>query len=245
MLRIHLVAAVAALCVTSAATAQGTIPELRVGTPATGRLPSDSAHVTYRFVAAAGDRLRLAMRSDSFDTVVEVGRLQDGEWVSVDTNDDADGTNSRLSLVMGAAGEYRIRAKAYEEGSEGPFTLDLTSESDPTCCAPALGVAVDYPGSLDDDDRAAPAGERYEPYLLHGRAGEEWIVTMRSTAFAPQLHIGRWTGGAFQELVAGAPSAGSSRAVIRFPADGEYLIMASANDAAARGNFRIVVDRSR
>jgi hypothetical protein len=223
------------------------VPELRVGAATTGHLGADSGQVTYRFAADAGDRLRLTLSSDSFDTVVEVGRVQEGEWVPVDSNDDADGTNSRLSLVIGSAGEYRVRARAYEEGSSGPFRLELSSESDPTCCAAAIGPAVDYPGLLDDDDRSTEAGAPYEPYLLHGRAGEAWMVTMRSSAFAPQVRIGRWTSGAFQELVAGTATPGppaASTAVLRFPADGDYLVMASARDRSARGPYRIVVERS-
>jgi hypothetical protein len=222
--------------------AQVAIPEVRIGAPVTGHLPADSAQVTYRFTAAAGDRLGFAMKSDSFDTVLEVGRLRNDEWVSVGENDDADGTNSRLSLVIDSAGEYRILARAFEAGSEGPFTLEMTSESDPTCCAPKLSLAVDAPGVLTDDDRPTDAGGRFDPFLLRGLAGQEVAVTMRTTAFTPRLRIGRWVGGAFQEIAAGTAAGATSRAVVRFPAEGEYLVMATAADTSGRGLYRIAVD---
>jgi len=238
--RILLPLVVAGCGVTSAA-AQA-LPEVRLGTPVTGRMHADSAQITYRFTAAARDRLRLTMQSDSFDTVVEVGRLRDGEWTRVGFNDDADGTNSRLSFVIGEAGEYRILAKPYDEGSEGPFTLELSSEADPTCCAVPLSPAVDYPGALSEDDRI-DGGLPYDAYLLRGRAGEQVVVTMRSAAFAPRVRIGRWTGGALEELAVSAGSGGEARAVLRFPADGDYLMMATAGSASARGPYRILVER--
>jgi hypothetical protein len=237
------IAALLALIAGSTASVQAqAVPELRVAAPVTGRMHADSGQITYRFTASAGDRLRFSMRSDSFDTVVEVGRMRGGEWASEGVNDDFEGTNSRLSVVIDSAGEYRVLAKPYEEGSEGPFTLEMTSESDPTCCAPTLSTAVDHGGILADDDRAAETGARFDPYLISARAGQELVVTMRSSAFAPRVRVGRWTGGAFLELGAGSGTGGESRVSFRFPADGEYLVMASAVDATARGGYRIVVD---
>lgn len=240
MTRAFLITA-ATLFAAASASAQA-LPEVRVGTPVNGRLHADSTEVRYRFTAATGDRLRLTMRSDSFDTVVEVGSVRQGEWTQLGFNDDADGTNSRLSLVVEEAGEYLILAKPYEEGSEGPFVLEMTSEADPTCCAVPLSPAVDYPASLDEDDRL-DGGNLYDPYLLHGRAGEQVVVIMRSSAFAPRVRIGRWAGQALEELAAGASTGAESRAVVRFPADGEYLLMATAADPSARGAYRIVIER--
>jgi hypothetical protein len=75
--------------------------------------------------AASGERLRIRMSSDEFDTYLAVGRL-DGTWFeSIAENDDEEGagtTDSLLEFTAPAAGHYVVRASAYGGGT-GSYTI--------------------------------------------------------------------------------------------------------------------------
>jgi hypothetical protein len=75
--------------------------------------------------AASGERLRIRMSSDDFDTYLAVGRL-DGAWFeSIAENDDEEGagtTDSLLEFTAPAAGHYVVRASAYGGGT-GSYTI--------------------------------------------------------------------------------------------------------------------------
>ncbi|TVR66013.1 MAG: hypothetical protein EA422_02775 [Gemmatimonadales bacterium] len=76
----------------------------------------------------AGDRLEIRMRSDDFDTVLSLGREEaDGFYRELAFNDDApdDGLNSLIEFQLPADGTYLIRARAFNAGSTGRYTLEV------------------------------------------------------------------------------------------------------------------------
>jgi len=77
----------------------------------------------WTFRGEAGQRVRIAMRSDAFDTYLAVGQMSGGvfqEWAS---NDDAEGTNSIVELALPASGEVVVRATSFGSGITGRYTL--------------------------------------------------------------------------------------------------------------------------
>ncbi|HEX7240367.1 MAG TPA: hypothetical protein VF263_08890 [Longimicrobiaceae bacterium] len=83
----------------------------------------------YLYVGKAGERLIITLRSEAFDTYLHLGKVQDGKFSSIDTEDDgAGGTDSLMAATLPADGEYVIRVNSLHK-SAGPYTLKVESTS--------------------------------------------------------------------------------------------------------------------
>jgi len=76
---------------------------------------------TLDFSFAAGERVVFNMKSDDFDAYLEVRRA-DGTVVASD-DDGGSGTNARVVFRAPAAGDYKVRARGYDDDASGPFVL--------------------------------------------------------------------------------------------------------------------------
>src|SRR5688572_2722527 len=81
----------------------------------------------YTIQGRAGQRLSVAMESEDFDTYLRLGRLGDGGFEELASDDDGadDGTNSRLRYTLPDDGEYVVQATSFGEGT-GAYTLSLS-----------------------------------------------------------------------------------------------------------------------
>lgn len=110
---------------------------IRRGQTVTGALSSTDAelddgrwHDAYAYTGRAGERIRIAAASDDFDTVVILGRMVDGEFEQLDSNDDAedgDGTDSVLEVELPDDGRYVIQVTAFAADSGGDYRLTVGS----------------------------------------------------------------------------------------------------------------------
>jgi hypothetical protein len=103
------------------------------GQEASGQLGDDERDADHRYFqqwsyrAAGGETVRIRMRSDEFDTMLVLGRLEGGVFRELVRNDDSgdDGSNSFIEYHVPAAGELRIRATSFDGGATGRYTLRL------------------------------------------------------------------------------------------------------------------------
>jgi hypothetical protein len=96
-------------------------------TSSDAKLGDDSYYRDYTYQGRAGERLTVTLRSAAFDTYLHVGRLDNGRFVSIDTDDDgAGGTDSKLEVTLPSDGTYVIRANSLSAGASGAFTLTLS-----------------------------------------------------------------------------------------------------------------------
>lgn len=82
----------------------------------------------YAYTARAGERLRVELRSADFDAYVIVGRMVDGEFQEIASNDDAEsgeGLDSLLEVELPEDGRYVIQATSFSPGSEGGYELSV------------------------------------------------------------------------------------------------------------------------
>jgi len=94
----------------------------------TDQMLADSSYFdTYTYQGRQGERVRIAMSSGDFDTYLSIGQVVDGRYVEVEKNDDADGTNSVIEVVLPRAGAYQIRANALYKHQTGSYTLQIAS----------------------------------------------------------------------------------------------------------------------
>ena len=92
----------------------------------TDQMLGDSSYYdTYTYQGRQGERVRIAMTSSSFDTYLSIGQVVDGRYQEVEKNDDADGTNSVIDVVLPRTGTYQIRANSYLKHQTGSYTLQL------------------------------------------------------------------------------------------------------------------------
>ena len=85
-------------------------------------------HDAYAYTGRAGERIRISLSSDEFDTVLILGRVVDGEFRELETNDDADdgdGTDSRITLELPEDGRYVIQATSFRARTEGAYRLTV------------------------------------------------------------------------------------------------------------------------
>jgi hypothetical protein len=107
---------------------------IAAGEEVTGRLEEtdaalddDSYYEYWIYPASAGDRLKIRMASEDFDTMVAFGRIVNGAFEEMSANDDGpDGTNSELDVSVPRAGEYAVRASSLGAALFGAYTLTVT-----------------------------------------------------------------------------------------------------------------------
>ncbi|HEV3048775.1 MAG TPA: PPC domain-containing protein [Longimicrobium sp.] len=97
--------------------------ELREGD---SELEDGRLYDAYVYTARAGERLRIQLRSEDFDAYLIVGRMVDGEFQEIASNDDAEGGEDLHSLVeveLPEDGRYVIQATSFSPASEGAYEL--------------------------------------------------------------------------------------------------------------------------
>ncbi len=100
--------------------------------------------------------------------------------------------------------------------------------------APTLGPVTQ--GALAQGDQTLDSGEFQDTYQVRGRAGQQLVVRMRSTAFDPYLMV-RGPGN-FAEDNDDAPGGGVDAELnVRLPADGTYQVVATSFRSGERGAY--------
>jgi hypothetical protein len=97
--------------------------ELAVSDP---QMDDDSHYDLWKFTGRQGEKLVITMKSTVFDTYVALGRMENGEFAQVESNDDgAGGTDSKIEYTLESDGEYAIRANSLFSKGLGSYTLNL------------------------------------------------------------------------------------------------------------------------
>lgn len=221
---------------------------LTLGVEAEGRLSPDDAedpagvrHDAWRVTLAEGQRIEVVMRSDAFDTYLQVGTEGPGGLETLVEDDDGlgEGTDSRATLTAERAGDYLIHARALGEG-EGDYTLvvrEIAPDPAPTPLSPASGAIQ---GEIDDDD-PSDAGRHFDAWAVSGVEGRRARFVMRSGDFDTYLEIGA-AGETFEAEASDDDGLGEgtdSRLDFVFPTTGDYILRTSPLGAGSDGLYSI------
>lgn len=96
-----------------------------------------SFYDAYRFQAAEGERVRITLTSNEFDTFIYLGQMVDGVFVGDLQDDDGlSDLNSRLDFTADGRGEYVLRVRSYGPGETGEYVLSV----EPVSAADSEGV---------------------------------------------------------------------------------------------------------
>lgn len=87
-------------------------------------LDDDSFYDYWSYRGRAGERVRVSMSSEDFDTFLAVGTLAGGEFELLESNDDGEeGTNSVIEVAIPAGGVLVIRTNSLSGGDTGAYRL--------------------------------------------------------------------------------------------------------------------------
>lgn len=204
----------------------------------------------YSFTAREGQRIVATLNSDAFDTFLELfseNTPDNGGRYVVDSDDDGagEGTDSRLTYTVTAAGAYTLEARAFTSEGEGAYTLTL-EEAAPEPEAITLNYGATIQGEIVDADPRDDENRGFDAYRFRGEMGNRVQLIMRSGDFDTYLQIGS-PDGDFYALASDDDGLGEgtdSRLNYILPSTGEFVVRASPLNADADGLYSLeLVDR--
>ncbi|MFC0633232.1 PPC domain-containing protein [Brevundimonas balnearis] len=198
----------------------------------------------YAFEAAAGQTVRIGMRSADFDAYLALTDV-DGQELAFDDDGAGFGTDARIVHTFDAAGTYLIEARAFGGEAEGGYTLELEDVPPPPPPTP-LSFGQRLEGEIDEDSPEDAEGRRYRDFVVQGEAGRRLQAVLRSGDFDSYLRIGR-PGDAFEALAEDDDGLGEgldSRLMFTPEETGEYILRVSPLGSGSTGLFAVeITDR--
>jgi hypothetical protein len=123
----------------------------------------------FKFDAKAGQRYKIVMRADEFDSYLSVARLVNGLTDYMASDDDGAGnSNARLRWTAKDAGTYYLIAQSLKEDGVGAFTVRLDTAPAVVIVPPkAVTLGETLNGELADTDPLVDGkGAYYDLYKL-------------------------------------------------------------------------------
>ncbi|MDI6623604.1 MAG: PPC domain-containing protein [Brevundimonas sp.] len=208
-----------------------------------GKSESDTPADAWRFEGQEGQRVRIDMTSDDFDTYLE---LFDENRVSLDEDDDGgpEGTNSRMTVTLPRTGSYIIEARAFSDGT-GDYSLSII-EVQPDRPPEPIAFGASLQGEIGEGDPRDDEDRGYDAFTFSGVEGQRIQAIMRSGDFDTYLQIGK-ADGEFTALASdddGLMEGTDSRLNFTLPEDGDYVLRALPLGSDAEGLYALeLIDR--
>ncbi|HUX12297.1 MAG TPA: hypothetical protein VMW87_04675 [Spirochaetia bacterium] len=187
--------------------------------------PSDS----YLLHGEAGSRVTIRLESTDFDPVL---RIQDKSGVQTESDDKSDDNrNSELSSTFNQAGDLAIYVYGTDSDSRGAYTLSVVEGPAPTTLLPGARTE----GTLDGTDEMVD-GSYVDHYLLAGRSGETFTISLESESFDAYLVLIDPQGQRTENDDATEETTDSA-VTYTFDQDGNVEILASSYDSSSTGAY--------
>jgi hypothetical protein len=191
------------------------------------------------------------MRSTAFDSYLALGRIEDGSFNALESDDDTGGgDDAQVSYRISRDGEYAIRANSLFSNVTGAYTIRLeTGEAPPPVPVTTQNIRYGQTvnGELATSDPQMDDDSHFDLWKFTGRQGEKIVVTMRSGAFDTYLALGRMEQGEFSQIESNDDGGGGTDSKIEFTleADGEYVIRANSLFEKGLGAYSLHLARGR
>ena len=223
------------------ASATASSSTLELGGAVRGNLASTSD--TYTIEAREGQRMRISLSSEAFDTIL---RITGPDGFSAE-NDDAPGAqtlNSLLDVELPASGTYRVTVASYGNEGRGRYRLAAMDPANPVPGgAPAVAMGQTVTGTLTPSDETSLTGQYVDYYAFSGRAGQRVTFDLGGrggdldTLLSVYLPDGREeTNDDFN-----ASESFDSRLSITLPSDGTYHVAASSFAPGTTGDYALTI----
>ncbi|MBH5321777.1 pre-peptidase C-terminal domain-containing protein [Aurantiacibacter sediminis] len=201
----------------------------------------DRGTATYTLEGRAGQRVRIALSSSQFDTVLRMT----GPGGFSEENDDAPsgGTlNSEIETVLPADGTYRLVVGAYGNQGSGPFRLAAMDPANPAPGgAAAIAMGQTITGTLRQNDQTSLTGQYVDYYAFTGRAGESVTFDLGAPEVDTVLSVYLPDGRQESNDDYNASESFDSRLSITLPTDGTYHVAASSFSPGETGEYSLTI----
>ncbi|MBL4582149.1 MAG: pre-peptidase C-terminal domain-containing protein [Gammaproteobacteria bacterium] len=197
---------------------------------------------TYNFEGRPGQSVTLDLRSDEFDTYL-ILRQPNGEAL---TNDDADGSNSRIEVILSEAGNYEVVVSSFAGGETGEYRLniaEITDQSDGSnseVITPSLRLGDSISGDLADGDQAAENDGFQDSFFFTGNSGDTVVIDLTANDFDTVLSL-QTPAGALIENDDYQGSMDQSLIQLTLRESGRYRILVSSYSSGETGDYQLNV----
>jgi plastocyanin len=200
----------------------------------------------FKIDAKAGQRYKIVMRADEFDSYLSIARLVNGLTDYMASDDDGAGnSNARLRWTAKDAGTYYVIAQSLKDDGLGQFTVRLDTAPAVIVVPPKMvTMGETMNGELADTDPLVDGkGAYYDLYKIQVRRGQRYQIEMSAADFDSFVGIGKMDGDSVKIDESDDDGAGERNARLRYTAkeDGEMIIRAQALDANGNGMYTIKV----
>jgi hypothetical protein len=221
------------------------------------RLSDGSYSRMYAYRGRAGDRIRITLRSRSFDSFLMIGPSTNPSASQVVSDDDgAGGTDSQLIYTIPADDGYGIVANTTQAGATGSYTLSVElvnsagatgatgAASRSSLISGSIAPGQTLQGELTPSDVKLDDGSYADYFTFTGQAGGQITATMRSRVFDTYMVVGRWDGSRFTSIQSNDDGGGGtdSRVAITLPETGTYAIRANTLSAGKTGTYTVSLE---
>ncbi len=215
------------------------------------KLSDGSYSRMYQYRGRAGDRIRVTLRSRSFDAFLMIGPATNPSTSQIVSDDDgAGGNDAQLIYTIPANDSYGIVANTRQAGATGSFTLSVElvssggSASGGSAAGGSIAVGQTVQGELTSSDIRLNDDSYADYYVFSGRAGDQITATMRSRVFDTYMVVGRWDDGRFTSIQSNDDGAGGtdSRVTLTLPETGTYAIRANTLSAGKTGTYTVSLE---
>jgi hypothetical protein len=205
----------------------------------------DRHYDSYRLRLRQGDTVQVDMKSEAFDSYLDVTAPGAGE--PLESHDDIGGgsRDARLRFTAPAAGDYLIRAQGYQGGT-GAYTLAAKRRVvAPPPRVIAMAAGEDVAGKFSDQSPVDDNDRPYALYAFDGRKGERVRIDMVGSDIDPALDLTLEDSPGSPAFSASNDDGGeglNSRIFAILPESGRYRIKArNINEASGSYALRLQV----
>jgi len=213
------------------------------------QLSSGEYYETFDLPLRAGQKLTADLRSEDFDTFVQINALdangdpdREQEWF----NDDFEGSSSRslVELEVPSDATYRIMVTTYKANMTGEYDLEISIGAPPSDTGGLVADANDRVeiGLLNRFDSTLEDGEYYDVFEQQLQEGDQVVAELSSQAFDTYLYARSTIDTEFVVYNDDFES-DQRRSRIEFtaPATGVYRFYATSYDVGELGEYRLVI----
>ena len=254
MRTITVAASLAAFAAAFPAAAQGQVTPVAIAgelQDSDSRTEEENRYDDHRIRLEAGQRYRITVESEAFDTVARL--LQPGQDEALAENDDyGEGLNSRINFSPRESGEYILRVTGFASDARGAYSGKV--EQLPPLPAPisTAGTAVTttgtwslWEGALADTDPDRD-GRHYVDYLVHFDAGQRRFISLEAVGdWDPMVEILAATDREGDSVDQDDDSGVDLNSLLAFqPGEaGDYVVRVTSFGEETTGNYRLWVSQ--
>jgi Tfp pilus assembly protein PilV len=195
---------------------------------------------TYTFSGTPGQRVRVALESNDFDTYLIVAAPSGSQ----EENDDAEGTNSSLVLDLTESGEYQVWVTSFDEGDSGNYALRIGGDSDATGSnatatdVASINVGDSVTGELNSSDSRAITDGPEDGFVFFGEAGDSVVIDLQSGEFDTYLTLITPDGERIENDDHDS-SLQQSQIALSLPGSGRYRVIVSSYQGEGLGDYSL------